>query len=55
MWTVWEVCEKLISGLKSSMTYVWAKNIEEYQGKVIIWVQTQSWYNEGTPHGNIVK
>jgi len=53
--TIWEVCEKLISWLKSSMTYVWAKNLKEYHDKVIIGVQTQSGYNEWTPHGNVVK
>ena len=53
--TTWEVCEKLISWLKSSMTYVGARNLEEYQDKAVIWVQTQSWYNEWTPHWNLIK
>lgn len=53
--TVWEVCEKLISWLKSSMTYVWAKNLYEFSDLAEFWIQTQSWYNEWTPHWNIVK
>jgi IMP dehydrogenase len=55
LWTTWEVCEKLISWLKSSMTYVWARDLDEYHEKAVIWVQTQSWYNEWTPHWNLIK
>lgn len=55
MSTVWEVCEKLISWLKSSMTYTWSKNLEEYNENTEIWIQTSSWYQEWTPHWSIVK
>ena len=55
METVWKVCEKLISWLRSSMTYTWSNNLDEYSNNTIIWVQTSSWYNEWTPHWSIVK
>ncbi len=53
--SVWEVIDKFTTWLRSSMTYVWAKNLDEFYEKVVIWVQTSSWYFEGTPHWKIKK
>lgn len=53
--SVWNIVDEFISGLRSSMTYVWAKNLEEYNEKVNIWVQNHSWYLEWTPHGKLLK
>lgn len=52
--TVGRVCDKLISWLKSSMSYVGAKNLKEFQEKIRFGIQTSSWYIEGTPHGKTV-
>jgi IMP dehydrogenase len=53
--SVWNVVDKFTTGLRSSMTYVWAKNIEDFQEKAIIWVQSSAWYFEWTPHWKIKK
>ena len=52
--TVWEVIDHFTTWLQSSMTYVWARNLKEFYDKVEVWVQTPSWYTEGTPHGKVV-
>lgn len=53
--TVWDIVDKFTTGLRSSMTYVWAKNLEDFNKKVRIWVQTQSGFLEWTPHGKVKK
>ena len=55
MSSVGEVVDNFTTWLRSAMTYVWAKNLEELYQKALIWVQTQAWYYEGTPHWKIVK
>ena len=52
--TVWEVIDHFTTWLQSSMTYVWARNLKEFYDKVEVWVQTPSWYTEGTPHWKVV-
>jgi IMP dehydrogenase len=37
------------------MTYVGAKNLEEFSDKAIVGVQTSAGFVEGTPHGKIRK
>lgn len=53
--SVWEIVDKFTTWLRSSMTYVWAKDLKEYNKNAIIWVQTSAWFFEWTPHGKIKK
>jgi IMP dehydrogenase len=53
--SVWQVVDKFCSWLKSSMTYVWAKNLEEFYKKAIVWVQSSAGFFEGTPHWKILR
>lgn len=53
--SVWDVVDKFCSWLRSSLTYVWAKNLEDFYKKAVIWVQTQAGFVEWTPHGKIKK
>ncbi len=53
--SVWQIVDKFCSWLRSSMTYVWAKDLEEFNKKSIIWVQSSAWYFEWTPHWKIKK
>jgi len=53
--SVWNVVDKFTTWLRSSMTYVWAKNLTDFSKKAIIWVQTPAWFTEGTPHWKIKK
>lgn len=53
--SVWDVVDKFTTGLRSSLTYVWAKTLEDFYEKATIWVQTPAWFHEGTPHGKIKK
>ena len=53
--SVWDVVDKFSTGLRSSLTYVWAKTLEDFYKKVIIWVQTTAWFVEWTPHGRVKK
>ncbi len=52
---VWDLVDKFTTWLRSSLTYVWANNLKEFREKVVIWVQTRSWFHEWTPHGKIKK
>ena len=49
-----DIVDNFITGLRSSMTYVWARTSEEFYEKAIVWVQTWAGYNEGTPHGKVL-
>ena len=51
--SVWDVVDEYTTGLRSAMTYIWAKNLEELSDKAIIWVQTNAGYKEWTPHWRI--
>lgn len=53
--SVGDIVDKFTTWLRSSMTYVWAKTLEDFNKKARIWVQTQSGYMEWTPHGKIKK
>jgi IMP dehydrogenase len=53
--SVWDVIDKFSTWLRSSLTYVWAKTLEDFYEKVMIWVQTPAWFHEGTPHGKVKK
>lgn len=53
--SVWKIIDEFIMWLKSSMSYVWARNIEDFYEKAIIWVQTTAWFIEWTPHWKIIK
>jgi IMP dehydrogenase len=55
MESVWDIVDECMTGLRSSMTYLGAKNLEEFSDKAIVWVQTIAWYTEWTPHGKIRK
>lgn len=52
--TVWDVLDHFTTWLQSSMTYVWARNLQEFYDFVEIWVQTSQWFVEWTPHWKIV-
>ena len=51
--SVWDIIDTFTTWLRSSMSYVWASNLEEFYKKAVIWVQTNAWYIEGTPHWRI--
>ena len=51
--SVWDIIDTFTTGLRSSLSYVGATNLEEFYEKAIIWVQTNAWYIEGTPHWKI--
>ena len=53
--SVWSVVDKFTTWLRSAMTYVWAKNLNEFYDKAIIWVQSSAWYFEWTPNWKIKK
>lgn len=53
--SVWDTIDSFTTWLRSSMTYVWANNLEEFYEKAIIGVQTNAGFVEWTPHGRIRK
>ena len=53
--SVWDIIDTFTTGLRSSLTYVWANNLQEFNEKAIIGVQTNAWFVEWTPHGKIRK
>jgi len=53
--SVWKIIDKFTTWLKSAMTYVWVDNIDDFYKNVTIWIQTQSWFIEWTPHWEIIK
>ena len=53
--SVWDIIDSFTTWLRSSMTYVWANNLEEFYEKAIIGVQTNAGFIEWTPHGKIRK
>lgn len=55
MESVWDIVDECMTWLRSSMTYLGAKNLEEFSEKAIVWVQTSAGFVEGTPHGKIRK
>jgi len=52
---LWDVVDNFRTWLESSISYVWAKNIEEFHKKAVIWVQTPAWFKEWTPHWKLKK
>lgn len=52
--TVWEIIDHFTTGLQSSMTYVWARNLEQFYNLAEIGIQTPNGYVEWTPHWKIV-
>jgi len=53
--SVGDIVDTFTTWLRSSLTYVWANNLEEFYEKAIIWVQTNAGFVEWTPHGRIRK
>ncbi|EKD24583.1 MAG: hypothetical protein ACD_80C00194G0002 [uncultured bacterium (gcode 4)] len=53
MESVWDIVDEFITGLRSSMTYVGALNLQEFTDKAVVGVQTISGFTEGTPHGKV--
>ncbi len=53
--SVWDIVDKFTTWLRSSMTYVWASSLEEFNEKAVIWVQTAAWFTEWTPHWRLKK
>ena len=51
--SVAEIVIDMISGVRSSFTYVGAKDLAELRERVVIGVQTPHGYGEGTPHGRV--
>ncbi len=49
--SVGDIVVDMISGVRSTFTYVGAKNLQELREKVVVGVQTPHGYGEGTPHG----
>jgi IMP dehydrogenase len=55
MESVGDIVDEFMSWLRSAMTYVWAKNLQEFTEKAIIWVQTSAAFVEWTPHWKVKK
>jgi len=55
MESVWDIVDDFMAWLRSAMTYVWANNIEEFNEKAIVWVQTNAWFTEWEPLGKMKK
>jgi len=55
MESVWDIVDECMTWLRSSTTYLGAKNLEEFSEKAIVWVQTSAGFVEGTPHGKVRK
>ena len=53
--SVWNIVDKFTTWLRSAMTYVWAKTLDEFYDKAIVWVQSSAWYFEWTPHWKVKK
>ena len=53
--SVGEIMIEIITGVQSSFTYVGTTDIPSFQEKVIVGVQTQAGFGEGTAHGRIRK
>ncbi len=53
--SVTKLVTEFTSGLRSTMTYVWAENMKEFQEKTVVGVQTNSGYHEWTPHKTLNK
>lgn len=53
--SVWDIVDKFCTWLRSSLTYVWAKDLDDFYKKAIIWVQTPAWFTEWTPHWKLIK
>lgn len=49
--SVGDIVVDMISGVRSTFTYVGAKSLQELREKVVVGVQTPHGYGEGTPHG----
>lgn len=52
---LWDLVDKFRTWLESAISYTWAENIEDFHDKSIVWVQTQAWFAEWTPHWRIKK
>jgi IMP dehydrogenase len=52
---LWDVIDRFTTWLVSAMTYSWAKDLEEFHKKAVIWVQTPAWFTEWTPHWRLKK
>lgn len=44
-----DIIDQIVAGVRSSLAYSGARNISEFQQKVIVGTQTSSGYNEGLP------
>ncbi len=53
--SLWDTIDRYRTWLESAMSYIWAHNPEEFYEKAVVWVQTQAWFKEWTPHGEIKK
>ena len=53
--SVWDIIDTFTTWVRSSMSYVWAKDLEEFYEKAVIWVQTNAGFMEWTPHGKVRK
>ncbi|EKE29190.1 MAG: IMP dehydrogenase family protein [uncultured bacterium (gcode 4)] len=54
-WREWvgDIVDEFMTWLRSSMTYIWWENLEKFNEKSIIWVQTNAWFYEWTPHWKV--
>jgi IMP dehydrogenase len=55
MESVGAILVDMITGLQSALTYIGARDLEEFHQKAVIGVQTLSGYDEGKPHGRVVR
>lgn len=53
--SVGDIVDEFVAGLRSAMTYVWANNLDEFNEKAIVGIQTQAGFVEGTPHWRVKK
>lgn len=47
--------DDFMAWLRSAMTYVWAKDLKEFDEKSIVWVQTNAGFSEWEPIGKMKK
>lgn len=51
--SVGDIVDEFTTWLRSAMTYIGACNLEEFEHKALIGVQTNAWFFEWTPHGKV--
>lgn len=51
--SVWDLLDEFTTGLRSAMAYTWVNNLNDFHDKVVIWVQSNAWFQEWKPHSSL--